>query len=309
MIHAGLKRFNGIKTISRPWYAVSKKLHIFPVNVTDDNVTSKYGINIKNSQAEFLIDCEALINTIDGIRSFLGYSDYRIDVWLCSDATMSEFNTLWRGPKKKPVADEEDNKGPVLLEDDEKTPVQAKYGSKNADGRQIGRVRTTSVTSRRAKTPSASKPKKKIYLNSTDILSFPALDFSSPGVPIRTCPPSNGHIAMNSTKSVQSVDTLATEKHLGDVMISASYIHRQCLKDRKMDEDGYEFDFDDDEVGVFRAMSGYFTVQERIPLLLVHGCVHLLGYDHETDAEWDIMTHKEEEIIVALDMKPKHTTA
>jgi len=273
-----------------------RQLHIFPVNATDENVISRYGINIKNTQTEFQIDFDAILDTVDGIRSSLGYSDHRIDIWLCSDTTMSKYNTLWRGPKKQAAEDEDEEEELEEQSEDgqEETP---KFGTKDANNRQIGRVRRASVASRKAKSSTGCKPepkKKAPVLNSTDILSFPALDFTAPGVrSLVSQPNSNGS------------DSLATEKHLGDVIVSLSYIHRQCRKDRKMDEDGFEFDFEDDEVGVFRAMSNYYTVQERLPLLLVHGCVHLLGYDHETDYEWGVMTRREEQIIQDLRMVPE----
>ena len=37
--------------------------------------------------------------------------------------------------------------------------------------------------------------------------------------------------------------------------------------------------------------------EERLPRLLVHGICHLLGYDHETDADYKIMHKKERELL------------
>ncbi len=51
------------------------------------------------------------------------------------------------------------------------------------------------------------------------------------------------------------------------------------------------------DAGCSRAMATIFTLEGRIPLLLLHSLLHLLGYDHETDADWEIMTRKEDEII------------
>ena len=65
-------------------------------------------------------------------------------------------------------------------------------------------------------------------------------------------------------------------------------------------QDGFEYDFSPTDVGVARAMTSYFTVDERLPLLLVHGLLHLIGYDHETMRDWKIMTQKEEEILNIL---------
>jgi probable rRNA maturation factor len=44
-------------------------------------------------------------------------------------------------------------------------------------------------------------------------------------------------------------------------------------------------------------MATIFTLQGRIPLLLIHSLLHLLGYDHETEEDWEKMTKKEDEII------------
>lgn len=51
------------------------------------------------------------------------------------------------------------------------------------------------------------------------------------------------------------------------------------------------------DAGCSRAMATIFTVQERVPLLLIHSLLHLLGYDHESDSEWALMTQKEDELI------------
>jgi ssRNA-specific RNase YbeY (16S rRNA maturation enzyme) len=66
-------------------------------------------------------------------------------------------------------------------------------------------------------------------------------------------------------------------------------------------------------------MATMFTVQERIPLLLIHGMLHLIGYvignsptllhakllfvprhNHETDEDWIRMTDKEDQILEEL---------
>ena len=47
-------------------------------------------------------------------------------------------------------------------------------------------------------------------------------------------------------------------------------------------------------------MSRVYAVEARLPLLMVHGLLHLLGYDHETPADWAEMTQKETEVLEAL---------
>lgn len=64
------------------------------------------------------------------------------------------------------------------------------------------------------------------------------------------------------------------EKNLGDLIISVQYI----VKD---------------------APFWNQTFDERLKVLLVHGICHLLGHDHETEEEYEIM-HKEEKRLLEL---------
>ena len=81
----------------------------------------------------------------------------------------------------------------------------------------------------------------------------------------------------------------------------------------------------EDDAGVSREMGqGYFTLQERAPLFLIHGfrfftelllpahghdvctvgILHLLGYDHESDEDFQTMTREEERVLRALSAVP-----
>ena len=53
----------------------------------------------------------------------------------------------------------------------------------------------------------------------------------------------------------------------------------------------------DSDGGVSLAMSKEFNWEKRIPLLMIHGMLHLLGYDHEKSKDWKQMTHREDEVI------------
>ena len=91
---------------------------------------------------------------------------------------------------------------------------------------------------------------------STDILSFPANEFVAPGV-------------------FADDISMEIEKHLGDLVISPAYVMKVCSRDEADHKLGI---LDDDEdAGVSKAMSTVFTLEERIPLLLVHGMLHLIG--------------------------------
>ncbi|CAG8471265.1 5571_t:CDS:2 [Ambispora leptoticha] len=61
-------------------------------------------------------------------------------------------------------------------------------------------------------------------------------------------------------------------RNLGDLVISVEYVKHWCEK--------YDQKF-----------------QKRLPVLCVHGICHLMGYNHETDVEWEEMKLREEEIL------------
>lgn len=65
------------------------------------------------------------------------------------------------------------------------------------------------------------------------------------------------------------------DKNLGDLILSLEYI----LKD---------------------AQKNGISLEDRLKILLVHGICHLLGYDHETDADWNIMRKQEALILKKL---------
>jgi len=98
--------------------------------------------------------------------------------------------------------------------------------------------------------------------------------------------------------------------NLGDLMIDVPYVIRRCEEDREFnegdsDEAEIEVDEDDDYVGdddrgVSGVMATIYDPQQRIQLLLVHGMLHLVGYDHIEDDEYDVMVTKEEEVIKEL---------
>ena len=65
------------------------------------------------------------------------------------------------------------------------------------------------------------------------------------------------------------------DKKLGDIIISLEYVQNQ-LKELKT------------------------TLDERMQVLLVHGVCHLIGYEHETDAQYKQMQEKENWLLEKL---------
>lgn len=104
--------------------------------------------------------------------------------------------------------------------------------------------------------------------------------------------------------------------NLGDMMIDVPYVIRRCEEDRRYYEGGGEMaagDTNDDDSkeewedsdldgdrGVSLAMSKIYEPEKRIQLLLVHGMLHLVGYDHIEDDDFELMVTREEEIMVQL---------
>jgi probable rRNA maturation factor len=134
--------------------------------------------------------------------------------------------------------------------------------------------------------------------STTDILSFQLHEAESPG---KLKPP-----------EFPDVDDYYT---LGDMLISVPYVRRVCKRDQKefeklkhqklSNKDGTEDQAaalidDDDDRGVSFAMSKEFDPEIRIHMLLVHGMLHLVGYDHIEDEDYEIMVAKEEKVLRLL---------
>ena len=61
--------------------------------------------------------------------------------------------------------------------------------------------------------------------------------------------------------------------------------------------------------GVSAALSTCFSLQDRLALLCVHGLVHLLGYDHETEQDFEQMVAVEERVLQEAFMMQDGETA
>jgi len=119
---------------------------------------------------------------------------------------------------------------------------------------------------------------------STDILSFPFYDRLK---------------APDSLPEMESEDDM----NLGDMIVSVPYVRRACNRDLrdalKMGKDAWERE--SAEIGgVSGEMMHYFAPQPRLALFVIHGICHLLGHDHEEDAEYSLMRAEEERLIQGL---------
>jgi len=68
------------------------------------------------------------------------------------------------------------------------------------------------------------------------------------------------------------------EPYLGDLILSLPYIRRQ-------------------------AEAEDHTLSDELALAVIHGTLHLLGYDHDTPAHQDLMWARQEEALRALDIQ------
>jgi probable rRNA maturation factor len=110
----------------------------------------------------------------------------------------------------------------------------------------------------------------------TDILSFPMHEAIKPGL---------------LQKPQFDIPDM---HHLGDILVDVPYVTRQRNEDME-----WEYEEDDDR-GVSAAMVDVECVETRIHMLLVHGMLHLVGYDHMNDADFQCMADKEEEFLEKL---------
>ena len=127
---------------------------------------------------------------------------------------------------------------------------------------------------------------------------------------------------------------------LGEILIDVPYVMRQCQEDQEEDQekksnnvegvgvdgtneqpkdndnkdddnnnDNNNDDNDDtmeeeqfvyDDRGVSAAMAKVFDTEMRLHMLLIHGMLHLYGYDHETDHDYKVMVEQEEKLLIQL---------
>lgn len=157
---------------------------------------------------------------------------------------------------------------------------------------------------------------------STDVLSFGFTECVEPGVLEL---PSHGAF-------------IAEMYCLGDLLICVDYVARRCEEDRVKEtasivqkdngvlegevvadnsatihsdveeEDGeYEYQYIEVEVpdewddrGVAPALLTTYDPEIRIHMLIVHGMLHLIGYDHIEDDDYELMVVKEDEVLAEL---------
>mmetsp|Transcript_8698 Transcript_8698/g.21240 ORF Transcript_8698/g.21240 Transcript_8698/m.21240 type:complete len:308 (+) Transcript_8698:18-941(+) len=117
----------------------------------------------------------------------------------------------------------------------------------------------------------------------TDILSFPEFNPMEPGI-------------------LEEPDfDFPHYYNLGEMLIDIPYVIRKCEEtsaDHRQPNNNTKWEYD--TRGVAPAMEQVMDPELRLHMLLVHGMLHLVGYDHEEDDEYELMVHKEDELLAHL---------
>lgn len=109
----------------------------------------------------------------------------------------------------------------------------------------------------------------------TDILSYPMY---SPDMEHNFALDSNFSDEVAQLLTNEHKILMEEEKYLGEMVLSQPYVLEYCKENN-------------------------VSVNHHMALLLTHGVLHLLGYDHEDDEDHKVMKAKEEEILSALEKK------
>jgi len=99
--------------------------------------------------------------------------------------------------------------------------------------------------------------------------------------------------------------------NLGDMLIDVDYVGRRCRDQVRSQEQGAEDDADGyeyveaevdeyDDRGVAPAMQYVYDPEIRIHMLVVHGMLHLVGYDHIDDDDYERMVAREDAVLAEL---------
>jgi ssRNA-specific RNase YbeY (16S rRNA maturation enzyme) len=92
-------------------------------------------------------------------------------------------------------------------------------------------------------------------------------------------------------------DAAVGARSLGDLIISVPYVARSIVADAALSAEARAADAA--RGGAYGQLACERTLARRLPLLVAHGVCHLLGHDHEDDAEHAAMVAREDALIRA----------
>ena len=94
-------------------------------------------------------------------------------------------------------------------------------------------------------------------------------------------------------------------KDLGDMVICPEVLQRYCSKNRMW----FHGDFILLSFIIFLVVFNVYTEvtwEEHLPIILTHGVVHLIGYDHVKEEDYQQMAAKEESILAQFRNIPEN---
>lgn len=126
----------------------------------------------------------------------------------------------------------------------------------------------------------------------------------------------NGEINFDYQKIIDAIrNYFKFEKTASLVLVDNQEIHKINLQYRGIDRSTDVISFEDDEddyIGeifisidkvIEQSRTYNHSVEREFAFLLIHGLLHLQGYDHQTSAEEKIMFEKQEEILTELNFR------
>jgi len=250
---------------SKPDSPNAKPGHII---LSDDRDYDHDGLSPSSSTSSIPIDLPALHRTIEATREIIGYPTYDVSVSLVDDDYMREVNGAARGI-------------------DAATDVLSFCFQENFDGPGVlGEVRFDVGD----------------YYNLGDILID--VDYVR-----RKCEEDRRSHKEEGGRGPKRDGDENTHGVADGEVVSEEHASGSDDIARHADDDGddeHEYEYIEVEVdeyddrGVAPAMQYIYDPEIRIHMLIVHGMLHLVGYDHIEDDDYELMVVREDEVLAEL---------
>mmetsp|Transcript_31529 Transcript_31529/g.53792 ORF Transcript_31529/g.53792 Transcript_31529/m.53792 type:complete len:369 (+) Transcript_31529:109-1215(+) len=251
----------------------------------NDNEDDANNNNNNNNPNILPINLLALRQTIEHTREIIGYPTYDISVSLITDSQMREINSISRGIDKPTdvlsfcFQEEDEMIEPGVLGDVQfDTPDFYNLGDVLID---VDYVQRRCEEDRKMHSMEAAESDK-IGENGGGLVEGEVITDEQ---------------AFEST-AADSTTTIQQEQQRED--------NEEANTDESSDDDDEEYEYIEIEVeeyddrGVAPQMQYIYDPEIRIHMLLVHGMLHLVGYDHIEDDDYELMVVREDEVLAEL---------
>jgi len=248
-------------------------------------------VTLINSHPNFAVDVAMLEKHVKVIKDALGVSAFDVGIELVSDEKMQSLNREYRGEDKTT-----DILSFPFLRQTEREARGLKKGevpqAKGVGDLDLGdifisldRIQSDTDADRKAAEESmggefgggsASFSPSSSSSSARDVLPPSTSASSSPSPPFPFDAPDGGQTGPESASASVSVPYVPLNTPLGRELLPPDVNERR---------------------GCYREMAGRYSVRRRLPYLCIHGLLHLLGFNDQTEAEWLEMTAREETAI------------